>query len=126
MKSRVLFSVSLVGLMLVSASNSVVSAQGFSFSSGGVHVGVGYPPGYMNTGYGNCASYGNYGGYYSRNPYTTYYGGGWAGGGGHSHWHDTTHLDYHPGEYVRHRNHYHYVPGHYGVHENGHWDHHGF
>lgn len=80
--------------------------------------------------------YGNYGGYYgSYNggygvypgygvvPYSTNYRGGW---GGNAQWHDTTHLDYHPGEVVRHRNHYHYVPGHYDVHEEGHWDHHGF
>lgn len=36
-------------------------------------------------------------------------------------WHDTTHLDYHPGGFVPHRNHFHYVPGHYDVHRSGHW-----
>lgn len=40
-----------------------------------------------------------------------------------AYYHDTTHLDYHPGEYVRHRNHYDYIPGHYDVHRTGHWHH---
>jgi hypothetical protein len=91
------------------------SARGFHFGGGGVHIDVGNAHG----GFGGCRSY----------PQTSYWGGGWGvygGWGGHSHWHDTTHLDYHPGEYVRHRNHYHYVPGHYDVHNDGHWDHHGF
>jgi hypothetical protein len=49
---------------------------------------------------------------------------GWGGwNGGHS-WHDTSHWDYHPGEWVRHGHHFHYVPGHYDYHTDGHWDHH--
>jgi hypothetical protein len=83
------------------------SAQGFHFGGAGVHVDVGYPH--------------SYGGY----PYTTYWGNGWSGWGGHT-WHDTTHYDYHPGGFRRHNNHYHYVPGHYDVHYDGHWDHHHF
>ena len=35
-------------------------------------------------------------------------------------WHDTTHFDYHPGSFQRHRNHFHYVPGHYDIHRSGH------
>ena len=65
-----------------------------------------------------------YGGYR-----TARYGYGYGGGdcyGGRSVWHDTSHYDYHPGEVVRHRNHYHYVPGHYDFHETGHWDHYGW
>ncbi len=46
----------------------------------------------------------------------------WGYGRVHSVWHDTSHYDYHPGGYVRHRNHYHYVPGHYDYHRTGHWD----
>ncbi len=62
----------------------------------------------------------NYGGYStyrynSYRPYTTYYGGGGPV------WHDTSHLHYHPGGFVPHRNHYHYVPGHYDVHRTGHY-----
>jgi hypothetical protein len=108
----------LIALALVSTSGPSAQAQGFHFGGGGVHVDVGNPHSYYGGygGYGQSNCYGSY-------PYTSYYGGGW---GGHSDWHDTTHLDYHPGEYVRHRNHYHYVPGHYDVHEDGHWDHHGF
>ena len=40
----------------------------------------------------------------------------------HSTWHDTSHYDYHPGEYVPHGNHYDYVPGHWDYHRTGHWD----
>ena len=36
-------------------------------------------------------------------------------------YHDTSHYDYHPGHYVRHRGHYDYVPGHYDYHRTGHW-----
>ena len=36
-------------------------------------------------------------------------------------WHNTTHLDYHPGGVVRHGNHYDRIPGHYDVHRTGHW-----
>ena len=38
-------------------------------------------------------------------------------------YHGGTHLDWHPGGFVPHRNHYHYVPGHYDVHRSahGHW-----
>lgn len=45
-------------------------------------------------------------------------------GGGHYHWHDTSHYHYHPGNFWRHGNHYHYEPGHYHLHRSGHWDHH--
>jgi hypothetical protein len=58
--------------------------------------------------------------------YGSYYGGGWNNY--HRYyspqavWHDTSHYDYHPGEFVPHGNHYHYIPGHYDYHEEGHWD----
>ena len=109
MKNSMLAAVALFALLLLGANAPDANAQGFHFGGGGVHVDVGNPHG----GYG----------YY---PYTTYWGGGWGGCGGNAYWHDTTHLDYHPGEYVRHRNHYDYIPGHYDVHSDGHWDHYGF
>ncbi|MFK7778587.1 MAG: hypothetical protein QM501_10835 [Gimesia sp.] len=58
-----------------------------------------------------------YGGYYGTRSYnrTPYYNGR-----RHSYWHDTSHYDYHPGEYVRHGNHLHYQPGHYDYHQTGH------
>ncbi|MGD9633223.1 MAG: hypothetical protein AB7G28_08055 [Pirellulales bacterium] len=127
MRSYLLSIVALVTLLLAGSVTTQASAQGFHFGGGGVHIDVGNPHNY----------YGNYGGYYGGwngsgcgyggYPSTTYYGstagyGGW--GGGHAHWHDTTHLDFHAGEFVRHRNHVHYVPGHYDVHEDGHWDYH--
>lgn len=37
--------------------------------------------------------------------------------------HDTTHLDYHPPQIIRHRRHFHVQPGHYDVHRSGHWHH---
>jgi hypothetical protein len=36
-------------------------------------------------------------------------------------WHDTTHVDYHPGGFVPHYDHFDYVPGHYHIHHTGHW-----
>ncbi|KAF6250355.1 hypothetical protein COO60DRAFT_1576298 [Scenedesmus sp. NREL 46B-D3] len=36
-------------------------------------------------------------------------------------WGDTGHYDYHPGSYVPHGNHYHYMPGHYDYHNGPHW-----
>lgn len=122
MKTYILSIVAVITLLVASSFATSANAQGFHFGGGGVHVDVGYPHSYYGnygsyySGYGGGGcGYGGYGGY----PYTANYGGGW---GGHAHWHDTTHLDYHPGEFVRHRNHHHYVPGHYDVHEDGHWD----
>jgi len=40
----------------------------------------------------------------------------------HNTWHNTSHYDYHPGQYVRHGNHFDYQPGHYDLHRTGHWD----
>jgi hypothetical protein len=64
---------------------------------------------------GTSIGFGHYGGYHG-------YGG--HHGYGHYDWHDTSHYDWHPGEFQRHRNHYHYVPGHYDFHSDGHWDYH--
>lgn len=50
----------------------------------------------------------------------SYYGG--HGNLGGSHWHDTSHWDYHPTQIVPHGNHYHVQPGHYDYHQTGHWD----
>jgi hypothetical protein len=123
MKNYLLAALVLFTLLIVGSTATKSEAQGIHFGAGGVHVDIGNPHRY----YGNYSTY--YGGYnpgcgyggYGRYPYTAYSGGGW---GGHAHWHDTTHLDYHPAEFVRHRNHYDYVPGHYDVHHDGHWDFH--
>ena len=42
----------------------------------------------------------------------------------HSHYHDTSHYDYHPATIQRHRDHYHVTPSHYDYHQSGHWDRH--
>ena len=94
------------------------NAQGIHFRSGGIHVDFGRPH-YGHSYYGGHG-HGWHGGY-GHGHWNTY--GGW---GGHHDWHDTTHLDYHPGGYVPHYDHYDYVPGHYDVHHSGHWDYHGF
>lgn len=123
MKTYLLSVVAFLTLLLAGSVTSEARAQGFHFGGGGVHIDVGNPHSY----YGNYGTYyGGWGGYgggcgYGRYPYNAFYGG-W--GGGHAHWHDTTHYDYHPGEFVRHRNHFHHVPGHYDLHEEGHWDYH--
>ncbi len=57
------------------------------------------------------------------NNFNSYYGGFTPYSHRHRIWHDTSHYDYHPGGFERHRNHYHYVPGHYDFHQTGHWDH---
>jgi hypothetical protein len=59
-------------------------------------------------------------------------GGGFYGGGvggwiqPADTWHDTSHWDYHPTEYVPHGNHLHAIPGHYDWHQAGHVDHNHF
>jgi hypothetical protein len=81
------------------------AGRGYHIDVGHAHHGHDYYDGYRTARYG----YGGHGCYTGR-----------------SVWHDTSHWDYHPGEYVRHRNHYHYVPGHYDFHDDGHWDHYGW
>jgi hypothetical protein len=85
-------------------------AQGFHFQTRRVHVDIGNSHGY----YGG-------GGKYWGGGYGSAYGGRYRSHG-HSDWHDTSHLDYHPGGYQRHYNHHDYVPQHYDVHSSGHWD----
>ena len=74
---------------------------------------------------GGCRRGGFYGGWgggfgghihHNVNPYTATWGGG------HLHWHDTSHLHYQPGGFVPHGNHFHYQPGGYYLHQTGHWD----
>jgi len=98
MKNLIFPAVALLALGFAFASADTAEARGFHFQRGGVHLDVGYPTSYSN-------SY-------------------WGGGFGHSHWQNTTHLDYHPGGYVPHGNHLDYQPGHYDVHRSGHFDHH--
>lgn len=69
---------------------------------GGFRLSVGYG-GYG--GYGTSISY--YSPRYRRGPV----------------WHDTSHYDFYPGRYVRHRGHYDYIPPHYGFHRTGHYHH---
>lgn len=102
----------LVACGLGSESNET-KAQGIHFGAGPVHVDIGNPHGGWYRG-----NYGGYHGHYDR--HSTYHQGHW---GGSHYWHDTSHWDYHPGSFVRHRNHYHYVPGHYDLHRDGHWHH---
>jgi hypothetical protein len=105
---------------------SEVEAGDYSVRVTYAQHGYGYGGGY----YASPRSYSYYGGQ-AYIPQRAYYGGNWSGyGGGHwghggqHSWHDTSHYDYHPGGFERHRNHYHYVPAHYDFHQEGHWDHH--
>ncbi len=66
------------------------------------------------------AGCGHYGGGYGYSSHSPSYSVGY--GGGHT-WHNTSHLDWHPGSYQAHGNHFDYGPGHYDVHHTGHWDH---
>ena len=103
--------VAVLAMGFVLASVQMAQAQGFHFGGGGVHVDA-------------ASSYGSYGSGYGCYPQTTYYGGGWGGWGGHSDWHNTTHVDYHRGGYVPHYGHLDYSPGHFDSHSSGHWDRH--
>jgi hypothetical protein len=113
MKTLTLAIVAFAAIALVAVDAGTAAADGVSVRIGG-------------------SGYGCYGDSYY--PYNTYYGRGygtrygWYGNyyprlGRHT-WHDTSHYDYHPGEFVRHYDHYHYEPGHWDFHEDGHWDHH--
>ncbi|MGD9856266.1 MAG: hypothetical protein AB7U20_15080 [Planctomycetaceae bacterium] len=82
-------------------------------NAGGVHVQIGGYGGFGRSGY-----YGGHGIYSGQRIY---------GGYGYGYrnpviWHDTSHFDYHPGQYVPHGNHFHYQPGHYDFHQTGHFD----
>lgn len=92
------------------------AAHGFGLHIGGrnVHLDIGNPHGY---GYRQQVAY--------RRPYSNPQ---WYGRyntqrrGTHLDWHDTSHVDYIPGGYVRHYDHYDYVPGRHVWHQEGHWD----
>jgi hypothetical protein len=124
MKRWILCFVTALAIGLIGSATA--SAQGYGWMGGG------YGHGGLNCDYG----YGHGGGYsglYSAG--YGGYGGGYGGGFGYSGsgiglsvgfgrpavFHDTSHLHYHPGGIVRHRNHFHVVPGHYDVHRSGHW-----
>jgi hypothetical protein len=104
--------------LAMAAAIGLVAFSGESADAGG--CGYGYSGGF--------GGYGGYGGYYQPsfgysghihhnvNPYTATWGGG------HLHWHDTSHFDYQPGGFVPHGNHYHYQPGGYIYHQTGHYD----
>ena len=113
MKRSLLFTVALVAMVTLGFNPPTANAQGAYFQAGGLgqsHLGF----------YGGYASYypAQWGGNYGGRSYCN--GSHW--GGAHR-WHDTSHYDYHPADYVPHYNHYHYVPAHYDVHHTGHWDH---
>lgn len=93
----------LLGIVVaaMAAFGATAEAQGYRWG-GGSHWGHGH----SGWGDGHSGSYYRGGGrYYPQ--YRT--------------WHDTSHYDYHPGSFQRHRNHYHYVPGHYDYHRQGHY-----
>lgn len=98
------------------------AGNGFSLRIGGFGISTG------NYGYRTSV---HQRGYYPHSGYNSFYGARNHGignhrGGHYGHgrsFHDTTHLDYHPTEVIRHGNHYDVQPGHYDVHRTGHWHH---
>jgi hypothetical protein len=68
----------------------------------------------------NFGGHSNHGHHNNHNNYR--WGSNRGHGYNHSTWHNTSHYDYHPGQFTRHNNHYHYTPGHYDYHRTGHWD----
>ena len=99
MKKLLIVCVALAGLAFVG--NTSTAEAGVKFN---VNFGTGYG------GYGGAYGYQNF----NQTPY--YYGRR------HAYWHDTSHYDYHPPEFRRHGNHFHYQPGHYDFHQTGHFD----
>lgn len=94
---------------------TLAAAMGLALAgSNAAEAGCGYSRYGFSGGYGG----GFYGGHihHNVNPYTATYGGG------HLHWHDTSHLHYQPGGFVPHGNHFHYQPGGYYLHQTGHYD----
>ncbi len=114
-----------LGLVGMGVSSAKAAGPGLHFRAGGLHVDVGRPHG----GFRGYASPAYSGRAYGSRPHTGYARGGRSSfgrsiGRGHYDYHDTTHLDWHPGSYQRHRNHFDFVPGHYDVHRTGHFDYH--
>ena len=101
---------------LLLASVAVVGLLGFSGSAAQAQFGYGHGYGGFNGAYQPRSTYGQAG--------HSYGSGGYGYRAPHLDYHDTTHRDYHPGSFQRHRGHYDYVPGHYDVHREGHWDRH--
>ncbi|MFP6674741.1 MAG: hypothetical protein VB878_06660 [Pirellulaceae bacterium] len=90
-----------IGLSLTATSKA--QAQGFHFSGGGIHVDL-----------GNVHHGGHYGHQSHNRNYNNHFGTQYR-------FHNTTHLDWHPGQYYRHGRHFHYSPGHYDIHRTGHY-----
>jgi hypothetical protein len=119
MKRWILGIVTVVALAAVAGT---ASAQGFGGGHHGRHHSR-HDGGHFGGGYGSYG-YGGYGDSFYSSGYRGFSVG--AGGlnlhfGSQPRWHGTSHYDYHPGSFQRHRNHYHYVPGHYDLHRSGHW-----
>lgn len=125
MRKKLVFSIAVVAALLLTAGTAErAEAAGVQFRAGGLHLDFGDPhrsAACYGGGRGGYA-YGGRGGHhaYRGNGARSYHGYR----GGYRTWHDTTHLDWHPGGYVPHGNHFDYVPGHYDVHRDGHWDYH--
>ena len=107
----VLAAVTLVGL----AANTVEAAhsyRGFGVHIGGwnVHIDIGNPHG----SYRRHTAHRYVRSYYPPRPTSR----------AHYDWHDTSHYDYSPAQYIRHGNHYDYVPAEVSWHQEGHCDRH--
>lgn len=124
MRKKLLVSAAaLAALFFVTGSADRAEAVGFHVQAGGLHLDIGNPHRYGSRHSYQRSRYA-YGGHAVRSQGVRSYHGYRGGHRGHRTWHDTTHLDWHPGDYVPHGNHFDYVPGHYDVHHDGHWDYH--
>lgn len=101
LKKKMLLPVIALGIMLTIALSGEANAQyGFGWGGGQGHIGV-YPPATRpHWGQGRRSYLPNW-----RPPV----------------FHDTTHLDYHPPQAIRHGCNSHIQPGHYDAHRSGHW-----
>ena len=110
MKTFILSTLAAASFLLVPTDRADAGQFHLSIGSGRIgHVGHqhGFTPGYYGGGHLH----------HDVNPYITN-----PGPGGHYHWHDTTHLDYIPGRWVRRGCGWVWVPGRTVLHQDGHWD----
>jgi len=114
MKRAMLVCAAVGALSLLGASAAEAGGYriGFNFGGHGNHYGHGHHYGHRNYGYNRGYQRGYFSGGYYGSPRSSHFG--------RSYYHDTSHYDYHPGTYVPHGNHLHYVPGHYDYHRTGH------
>ena len=114
------FSISALAALMFVGIDTSVSQAGHAYSGFGIHIGgrnVQLDIGSRQAYYPSAVKKANYHRAYSKSRWYGY------PSRPHAVWYDTSYWGYHPAEYVRHGNHYHYIPGHYDRHDDCREDH---